>query len=265
MNTAIRRAMAVVMAIFSALSLVVTIILLVGTWQTSDRLQNQLLSGLDTTQAALDSASNGLVVTKQVLSDTQGILKGMSEMMLSITASVHEVPPVLKNLEDLTGTSIPETISATKLSLVTAQDSAGRIEDMLKLVSQIPFFPGGKYEPQVTLKDSLGKVADNIEGFRQPLEDMQKSLKSTRTNLEGVEGGSAQVSTDLKSVANDLTDAGQTLSESQKKLEDLSHQLKLLEQKIPVWMVSLTWVLTFLLVWVGLAQIGWLIYAISLL
>ena len=99
----------------------------------------------------------------------------------------------------------------------------------------------------------------------QPLEDMQKSLKSTRTNLEGVEGGSAQVSTDLKNVASDLTDAGQTLSDSQKKLEDLSHQLKLLEQKIPVWMVSLTWVLTFLLVWVGLAQIGWLIYAISLL
>jgi hypothetical protein len=264
MSTTLRRFLAIIMAIFSAVSLVATIFLIYQIWNSGSRLEDQIVSGIDNTQKAVNTASRGLVATQLVMTDTQNILQSTVEMMLSISASLHEVPPVLKELEDLSGTSLPQTIENTKVSIVAAQDSAGRIEDMLALLSQIPFFPGGKYEPEVTLKDALGLVGDDLSGFTKPLENMQDSLKSTRENLEGVEVEGVEVAVDLRKVAVDLKTAGQGLDASLEQIEALDKQLQLLEDRIPGWITSTTWVLTFILGWVGLAQIGWLIYAISL-
>lgn len=265
MSTTLRRLMAIIMAIFSAASLAATIFLIFQIWNASSRLENQIISGINNTQTAVNTASRGLVATQLVMTDTQNILQSTVEMMLSISASLHEVPPVLKELEDLSGTSLPQTIENTKVSIVAAQDSAGRIEDMLVLLSQIPFFPGGKYEPEVTLKEALGLVGEDLDGFTKPLENMQDSLKSTRENLEGVEAEGVEVALDLRKVAVDLKTAGEGLDASLEQVEAFNNQLQLLEGRIPGWITGGTWVLTFILSWIGLAQIGWLIYAISLI
>lgn len=265
MSTTLRRIMAIIMAVFSAVSLVATIFLIIQTWKASNQLEDQMISGINSTQESVITASRGLVATQLVMTDTQNILQSTVEMMLSLSASLHEVPPVLKELEDLSGTSLPKTIENTKVSIVAAQDSAGRIEDMLALVSQIPFFPGGKYEPEVTLREALGLVGEDLDGFSQPLENMQDSLKSTRENLEDVEVGGVEVAEDLKQVALDLKTAGEGLDASLEQVEAFNRQLQILENRLPGWIRNATLVFTFILGWIGLAQIGWLIYAISLI
>jgi hypothetical protein len=262
MNASIRRLAGIILALFSAASLVVTIFLLVNIWQARTKLEGQLVKGINQVQVSIEIASSGLVATQEVLSDTQQILDGIVEMMLSMTASVHEVPPVLRSLEDLSGKDLPATISSTQLSLTAAQDSAGRIEDMLALVSQIPFFPGGKYEPEVTLKDALGNVSEDLDGIRQPLRNMERGIRSTRANLERLEGEGAAVTLDVRTVARDLEKAGESLADSLEQIEALDRQLQILEGKIPGWLASAVWVVTFFLVWIGLAQINWLIEAV---
>jgi hypothetical protein len=85
---------------------------------------------------------------------------------------------------------------------------------------------------------------------------MQASLKTTGGNLRTIQGQVAEIAQDIGEISASIQSARQVLAQYQVLVDDLQARLESLRPGLPTWVNTLTWALTFVLVWLGVAQAG---------
>ncbi len=253
-----RRLLGLLLSLFAAASLLVSVFCLLQTWVVQARIANQLILINGQAQDLLDHASAGLRSTEQTISATINSLSAVRPPLLSVANGVHNAQPSLDELQTLTGKSIPATITSTQASLQTAQQSAAAMETILRLVSQIPFFPGGKYEPQVSLEQSLGLVANDLNSMRQPLANMQTAIQGAQGSLVGLDNQIIQLILLLDQIRYQLEFTNHTVEENRQGLVAVKNRLAKMDPFIANWARAAAFFVSFVLVWIAMAQLAWL-------
>jgi septal ring factor EnvC (AmiA/AmiB activator) len=253
-QTLIRRLSLILAAVFCAANLILSLFLMVRTWQARQPLQTTLDQALNRSVSLLLTTDQALQSIETMRKDTLSNLDTLEATALTLSQTAHDTQPLLESLGELTGQTLPETISATQKSLTTAQSSAKLVESILSGISSIPFFPGEPYQPQTPLHLALGQISKDLEKMRPQLEELQTSLVQTQADSAQLESDLIKVAIQIGYLQADLEAIQPILIDYSNQTARLVEQVQALQTNLPGWVNNLAGLLLFVLFWMAVLQ-----------
>jgi hypothetical protein len=156
----------------------------------------------------------------------------------------------------MVGEQLPETLKATQDTLASVAQSAQLIDDVLAVVTAIPFLGLQSYNPETPLHEGLGDVASSLDEIPTSLIAAQEGLDIASGSLEGLQGSFTAIAESIASLATSLGNAQSVVVQYQGVVDDLQELVVSVKQGLPQWLQWLQLGLSLVLVWLGIAQIG---------
>jgi hypothetical protein len=259
MRTIFTRITGILLMVSAMIGMVASLLGILAVWKYKPALEKTifdqtslLISTLGTTNEALSIANDSLATAASSMDSLQNVLSAFSK-------SIADSKPMIDELSTMLSVEIPNTIISTQESLENSQTSAKIIDDLLRIITAIPFFPGDPYNPDVPLNVALGKVSDSLDPLPQSLTTMQRSLIDLDDNLEIADVEFELVNLEIDQMKNQLADSHNLIAEQVTRNQNLIAQLESIQEQIPASVTFFTWLTTFTLVWIITTQIGLLL------
>lgn len=262
MQTGLRRISGIFFMVTSAIALILTVLGTLQVWQEKARLTESVVTNLELVGDMLDNSSQGLVVIEETLDTVTTNVDSLQTATDQLAASLHNTAPMLTTLKDMTGVDLPATITATQISLTSAQTSARLIDNMLTTISRIPLI-GQNYVPDPPLSESLGQVSENIETLKPTLVTVTQNLEDAETNLADIEEQVILIGDNIQMINENLDDARLIIDEYQVTVTKIQEQIDAGITNAPTWLDRAAWGATFVLVWMMITQLGLFLFGLE--
>jgi septal ring factor EnvC (AmiA/AmiB activator) len=213
----------------------------------------------------LKTTEDALVVADQALQTTTSTVASLQDGTQALAKTIHDTGPMLDSLSTMAGKDLPAAIKATQTSLASAQSSALLIDNILGALTSIPFSPVGRYNPEVPLHTALANVSTSLDTLPASLATISTSINSSKTNLSLVEQEVTNLSGTVSSISDSLRSAQDVLHQYQTVTVQLKQRSTAVQKAAPGWITGAAWLLTFLLVWFMIAQLGLWVQGLEML
>lgn len=264
MRQQLKRVTGLLLIAAAALGLVLALVGLVGVWSYKNRLATLLDGQVGLAISVLDTTSQGLTVAGTALQTTQSTVQTLNDTVQVLAKSITDTLPLMDSLSRILGRDLPQTIEATQTSLQAAQASAKIIDDVLKILTAIPFFPGKPYNPDIPLNVALADVSTSLDEMPAAFRAMESNIRKTNVNLSLVQGNVDRVSGEVTQVQTSLEQASRIIVQYQDAADGLKGQLVHLQTKIPLVINLSAIFMTLFLLWMAIAQLGLLTQGLEL-
>ncbi|MFM8322051.1 MAG: hypothetical protein ACKOC5_14155 [Chloroflexota bacterium] len=253
----IRRIFGLLLIIATAIGLIFSIFVTVAIWRAQETVSTGIQSTVSLLGDTLQTTATGLVVTKDALKSSVQMIADMQTTLETTAKTIDSTNPMIDEIVNLMDKQLPDTIIATQNSLVSAQESARVIDQVLGTLSGIPLIGSGiGYNPEVPLGDALGDVAQSLDGLPESFKGMQTSLRNTQNNVQTFQADLTVVAGSVGQIEASVAQYEQVVSNYQASLDQVQQRLDTLEANVPGYVRTGTIGLTVFLVWMMLAQIG---------
>ncbi len=165
MSRTLSRLFGFILIITGLVGIAISSVGLTTLWRNKARMTERIHADLELTINALEATAEGLRIADQSLETAAVNITTMESTLTTVAESLAETPELLDAISDLISNDLPDTIGATQASLEAAQSSAEIIENVLIILTSIPFLPGDPYEPEVPLHVSLGEVSTSLDAM----------------------------------------------------------------------------------------------------
>jgi hypothetical protein len=232
----------------------------VGVWVLRPKVTAFLEGQVLLMKGTLEVTTRGLDITQKSLGAIVGSLDVLQSTVKSTADTVSLTGPILDTLVKVTEENLPNTVSSVQDSLVSAQQGAGVIDNALKAITSIPLLNsllgGVSYNPPTPLGDALDSAAGRLDDLTSSLNDMADGIKDTQANIEDVQGGIQNMAVRIGEINTNLQEAQSVIAEYQTMMQGLLDLLKRWEGRIPQLITWLAMILTVLLLWIAVTQLG---------
>ena len=211
---------------------------------------------LEVLDRALATTLEGLITAETALVQAAEAVEGLEGIMADVGLAINDTAPILDTAAELLGDQLPTTIRATQETLTSVATSAQLVDDILGVISVIPFLGTDRYNPDVPLHQGFRDVSDGLDGIPELLLAAGEGLSSGTESLEEIEEGFAAMGQSISETMTSLESAQTVLQDYQIIVGDLGGTLASVRQSLPGWLRALRWGLTLGLVWLAIAQIG---------
>lgn len=274
----LRRISGILVMIAGVLGLVLSIAGLVGVWMAKPTIETQLTTTVDVLQTSVGTSQEAMGVTQEALGATVGSLDALSVMLDATAGSVEDTAPVIDQATIMMGENLPGVLEGAVNSLESAQQAAVVMDGTLRslaafqgAMSSVPLLSGlveaptETYDPEQPLSESLGDVAENLQGLPAMFEQMSEDLSKTDDNLETIQGSLATMSQNVDLIAGSLGEYETMIGRSQSAMTDLEPLLDNLQQNLTRIVDGAALALTLFLLWLLAIQVvvlsqGWELY-----
>ena len=260
----LRRITGATLIILAALSLLISMFFTVQVWRIRLPVTNSISSALDVTTSTLTTTNQALTVAVSALETASSTVSSLVSMLESLSATVEGNQPMIGSLANLMETVLPTTVDSLQKSFSVAQDSARVIDGVLRGVTSIPFFPGEPYDPEVPLHELLAEVSKSMDDLPNTFEQMQKSLESTGGNLTTFNSQLSQLTTSVAEINRSLTETKLVLDQYQKIITGTLESIEKLKVNLPTLVNAAAAFITFVLIWLAVAQLGVLVQGVNM-
>jgi hypothetical protein len=275
---AMRRMLGISVMIAGILGLALSLAGLVGVWMARTTVAGYLESTIVTLDDSVSTSQRVMGVTEDALGATVDSVDALSTMLGASADSVGDTMPVLAQLNTLMGEQLPATMTSATGSLRSAQQSAEVVDAAIVsldtfrfLLSDAPVVgefvapPEEPYNPEVSLADSLGDLASNLEGLPATFTEMAAGLDTADDNLATVQGSLDTMSESVGVISGSLSEYKTMVGQSQSSMEDLRSVLTDFRGNLTSILNGVAIVLTLVLLWLLAAQVvilsqGWELY-----
>lgn len=214
--------------------------------------QQALSRQLTTLDRALTATAEGLTIADTALTDAERTLGALSDTIGEATQAISETAPTLDTLQDLTGTSLPASITSTREALDSARETARVADRVLGALS----FLGLDYNPEVPLNVAIGRVSDSLAPVPAELANVSAGLTTAETSLAQVTANLQDVGEGIDAIAVSVRESAGVVEQYQEVVDDLRGEVAAVAEAAPGWIGWLRWGSFTLLVWMALANIG---------
>ncbi len=229
---------------------------LIGTWALKPAVTNSLLSDVGTIHDALTATSDGLQIASDSLSTSIDSVTALQYTVQATADTIDTTTPMIETMAALARDDLPATITATQTSLLAAQESARIIDGVLGALNNIPFIPNNVYDPPVPLHVALADVSSSLQGLPPALKTIDQSLETSGENLKSIQKDINLMADNINTIQTSLKDAQGVIEAYQGLVADMQTRTTHIEEGLPGWLNILAILLTFLFLWLGIAQIG---------
>ena len=204
----------------------------------------------------LNATQDGLTVVNDLVETTKVDVASLQTTTHALALAIHDMGSTFNSLSTLSSKDIPDSISATQTSLESAQSSALVIDNTLAILTSIPFSPVGSYKPEVPLHTALANVSTSLDALPASFTTIHSSLDDGKVNLVVVEGQLNKISDTTKDMSRALGNAQTTIDHYQAVTKQLKARVETWRLGAPDWIKMIVWILSFVLVWVLISQLG---------
>ena len=251
-----RKIIGVALIIAAVFGLILSIGGIIGIWIVKDQLAANLVNTLDLIGTTVEATGSALVLADKALESAVTSVSALENTVQTLGRTVGNTTPIIDSISKIMTVDLPSTLQATRGALGSAQNSASSIESTLRLLTAIPLLPIEPYQPTVPLTDALEDLNDSLGPLTESFSSMDKSLASSRGNLTMLSAQVNIISRRVGEMETSLTEARQVISQYQTVTSTLTDQLEAVQQNIGNMMVMLAWIITIILIWLALTQIG---------
>ncbi len=223
------------------------------------RIEASAAESLELIDRTLSTTEEGLVLAEDSLAQVVETVESLEATMASVGQTIYGTVPLVDSVADLLGERLTETIKATQDTLLSVAKSAKLVDNVLSIVTAIPFIGTDRYQPEVPLHVGLEKVINSLDEIPDSLGAAQEDLTSSSEKLDAMQDDFTAMADNIGQIATSLESAQAVLTEYRDIVTDLQEQVSSVRQGLPVGLRWLGIVFTFVLVWLGIAQIGPLI------
>ncbi len=256
MNPFIKRITGIVLIIAAVSGLLFSLAGLIGTWALKPAITSSLLSDVGTINDALSATSDGLQIASDSLSTSIDSVTALQYTVQATADTIDTTTPMIEAMATLAREDLPATITATQTSLLAAQESAKIIDGVLGALNNIPFISDNVYDPPVPLNVALADVSASLEGLPAALDTIDQSLEASGENLKSIQKDVNLMADNINTIKASLEDAQGVVNAYQKLVSDMQTRTTHVEERLPEWITILAVLMTFIFLWLGVAQIG---------
>jgi chromosome segregation ATPase len=204
----------------------------------------------------LTSSEDILSTVSQVVDSTATNMASLQETTGTISSAIHNSDPMLDTIINMTGNDIPTAINTTQSSLASAQTSALIIDNVLSALTSVPFSSISPYKPAVPLHTALMNVSDSLNELKPSLITITQNLVSGKANLQEVDSELQKITETSQGINTSLGTAQTDVMSYKSAITQLKKNVEAAQEKVVIWMKTLTWIITALLVWTLLLLAG---------
>lgn len=265
MKTIFTRIVGVILSFTAVIGIIFSIVALIAIWTYRPDVNTYAKEYIGLIHQTLDITQAGLVLASDSLESSILSITTLEATVEATAKSIDDTSPLIGTFVILTSEDLPDAVSSAQLSLLAAQDSAEIIDGLLTALASIPFVPRDLYNPPVPLHEALGQVSESIENLPEALKTMEESLTITSQNLEGIQADITLMAEDIHEINLSMVEAQTVLSDYEDLVSDYQLRLDRIDQNTERWINVAYLFLTFLLVLLGVTQLGLLTQGIALL
>lgn len=252
----VKRLLGLVLVVASLLGLALSVAGVAMVPRTATRVNQGVLGALDVTANALDVTAEGLNVALVAVGDASSALEAARATTLGVAQTVDDTRPMLRFMQDLAASDLPESIEATQTSLVAAEEAARVVDGTLDQLNAIALLTGLTYDPAVPLDEGVAGVADSLDGLPASFRAVAESLEAAEGNLSLTESQVADLAESLDAIEGSVSEAQTVVKQYQDLVDELGGQVDQVRAGVSNWVRMGTWVAYFVLTWLGLAQLA---------
>jgi hypothetical protein len=252
----LRKLFGFLFVIAAAAGMIFSVFSLIQVWRYRPVVTQIAVDNLALFDQALNTTQDGLTIVSQVVQTITVDIASLQTTTQALADAIHATNPMLDSLTSLTGNDFPAAITATQTSLASAQSSALLIDNVLTALTSIPFSPIAAYQPDVPLHTALAQVSTSLNGLTPALATINTSLADGKMNLGAVEVELSKISATTEGISNTLGSAQNVIAQYQAVTTQLKKQVDAAQIVAPTWMTRTIWILTFVLAWLLIAQLG---------
>jgi uncharacterized phage infection (PIP) family protein YhgE len=264
MKTIFRRITGSIMIIAAIVSLLVSAIFLVGIWRLRQPVTARLVEFLDLLYSTTATMSDSLSLVENTVTSLTDASDTISQSSLAIADTIEGAGNMSDSFARLLGDELTTTITDTQTAILSAQASAVVIDNILSGLASIPLL-GFDYNPPVPLNQALGNISDTLSPIPTSLEQIQGDLESTSTNLLELQEDLQLINLNLRNIVITLTEAQAVIDEYQQEIDALKTRLEHSRIAAPDWILTAAWVLTCVIAWLSISQLGLLLQGFDIL
>jgi hypothetical protein len=229
---------------------------LIELWVIRPEITQTVSDNLALFNSALNSTQDGLTIVDKMVQTTALDVTSLQVTTQALSQTIRDSNPMLDSLSKLAGKDLPAAITATQVSLASAQNSALLIDNVLTTLTSIPFLFTTPYKPVVPLNTALAQVSDSLNSLTPALATINASLTTGKTNMNIVEGEITKISETAQGLSSALSSAGNVVKQYQSVAIQLKSQVEAAQRAAPTLISTIAWILTFLLLWFLIAQLN---------
>ena len=224
--------------------------------QVEKRIEQTIMKQMGLIDQALAATADGLAVANDLMGQAVGTAGTLETTIGNIGQSVGDTVPMVDSVGKLLGETLPATIETAQGTLRSISSSAKLVDDILYVVTSLPFLNLEDYNPEVPLSSGFSDVADDLNQIPETLGSMEQDLTTATENLDVLQQDFTTMADDIGRVTNSLQSAESVLAEYQGIVADLQAQVDSIRQRMPRWLQLLQLGVSLGLVWLDIAQIG---------
>jgi methyl-accepting chemotaxis protein len=221
-----------------------------------ERVEPALIEQVELAERTLAATAEGLTLLDTSLADAAEMAGSVEATMASVSRAAGDAVPTLDSVGKMVGEQLPETLKATQDTLASVAQSAQLIDDVLAVVTAIPFLGLQSYNPETPLHEGLGDVASSLDEIPTSLIAAQEGLDVASGSLERLQESFTAIAESIASLTTSLGNAQSVVVQYQDVVDDLQGLVVSVRQGLPQWLRWLRLSLSLVLVWLGIAQIG---------
>lgn len=259
-----KKALGMIMIAISAFGLLLSIFMLFQVWHYRQPVTNSLQAGLEQSSDFLKTTSDGLSVIDQVVKNVYTTTTYLDDASNAIAETMQSTSQFLDSAGTFIGVDLIHTITNTQIALDSAQSSAVVIDNILSALSTIPLI-GITYNPTTPLNQALGEVSTSLDPVQASLKNFQTNLEDTSGNMQILNEQITTLDSKIITINNNLIQAQTTINSYQSQVDSLKTSVDQAKMHLSAWVSTLAWMLTAIILWLLLVQIGILLQGISLI
>lgn len=233
---------------------------IVQVWRLKVELSTRLIESLDLTANTLIATGVGLDNVSDSLENTATSLVLLQRTSETTVQTISETLLLLETAEEVVTIKLPDTIGAVQDSLATAEQGAGLIDDVLRVLARIPFISNVNYNPAVPLDQSIADISASLSDIPETLTSTGTQLESTRANLLIFQDRFPELSEQLRAIENNLLAMQDVVATYRRSLDRVISLVEDAHEQAPGWLRTGAWVLTLLLFLLAFALSGPLLH-----
>ena len=252
----LRRLVGFLLILAAAAGIIFSAVGLIEIWRYRPAVTKTVTDNLTLFDQTLNTTQEVLTIVGQVVQTTTVGVASLHTTTQALTQAVNSADPMLDSLISLTSKGLPAAVDATQTSLASAQSSALLIDNVLAALTGIPFSPVAAYEPAVPLHTALAQVSTSLDTITPSLTTINSSLADGKTSLSIVEAELNKISETTQGIGSTLSSAQTVVDQYKADTTQLKANVEATQRAAPAWITTITWILSFVLGWLFIAQLG---------
>jgi methyl-accepting chemotaxis protein len=222
---------------------------------------NSVVDSINSFAIEIFQIETTLLQTGGTLDQLVETLQTSSESLDQVQSGSEDLDGLLQSVSGFLDDEAPETIESARQAILSTQEGARAMDQVLRGLDSVSFLTGVNYDPEQPLDASLASVADSLSPLPDSLRGVSGDLDDVRANLEGLQETAGSMQTDLVGLQAELEGLSQSLALNAEAARQLADQMERIATRFKQFKIILGLVSVFLTL--NFCAIQWVIWELA--